>query len=302
MKQIVFNQTMPSIYGVPEPIGPGIVRLVAQNPGPYTFKGTNTYLIGTTTLGVIDPGPSDPAHLENILSVAAGREISHIFITHAHRDHSDGAKALSQKCGGQIAAYGRQSREQRVSSEDRTKSGGLVDYTFHPDLLLEDGDTITTSDWELTALHTPGHAPDHLCFALKKNRVLFTGDHVMAWNTTVVAPPEGRMSDYLSSLEIVLKRKDRLHLPGHGDRLDTPFRTVKAYLVHRQWREKAILAEIRGGSRSISDILRKVYPDVAKDIETAARFSILAHVEHLAEKELITYEPPLSLESPFFPA
>lgn len=289
-------------YGIPDPIVPGIVRLVAQNPGAYTFKGTNTYLIGTTTLGVIDPGPSDPGHLDKILSLAAGRKISHIFITHAHRDHSDGAKALAQNCGGIIAAYGRENRRQRVSSEDRVKSQSLVDYAFDPDVSLEHGDTVKTPDWELTALHTPGHAPDHLCFALEKNHILFSGDHVMGWNTTVVAPPEGRMSDYLSSLEKLLNRRDRVYLPGHGDRLETPFRTVKAYLVHRQWREQAILAEIRRGSQSVSDILQRVYPDVAKDIETAARFSILAHVEHLAEKELITYQPPLSLETPFYPA
>ncbi|MFM7084092.1 MAG: MBL fold metallo-hydrolase [Hyphomicrobium sp.] len=289
-------------YGQPDPIAPGIVRVVAKNPSPFTFKGTNTYMVGTSTLAVIDPGPEDEAHLNTLLRLAEGRKISHILITHAHRDHCDGARYLSQKTGAPIAAFGRKTLSQRVSRLARIRSAALVDYTFSPDMPLHNEETLESEDWKLKALHTPGHAPDHLCFALDKSRVLFTGDHVMAWNTTVVAPPEGRMSDYIASLEVLLKRRDRLYLPGHGGRLESPLRTVKAYLAHRQWREQAILAEIRRGSQCVSDILEKVYPNVEKEIQTAARFSILAHVECLAEKKLITYQPPLSLESHFFAA
>ena len=302
MEEMQFKKTMSFTYGQPDPIAPGIVRLVAKNPSPYTFKGTNTYVVGTSTLAVIDPGPNDETHLENILTLAAGRKISHLLITHAHRDHSDGAKTLSKRINAPIAAFGRDKIEQRVSPMERIRSALLVDYSFKPDIPLQHGENIKSEDWELKILHTPGHAPDHLCFALDKSRVLFTGDHVMAWNTTVVAPPEGRMSEYISSLETLLERKDRLYLPGHGGRLENPARTVKAYLVHRQWREQAILAEIRRGSQCVSDILQKVYPNVEKEIQTAARFSILAHVEYLAERNLITYQPPLSLESHFFAA
>lgn len=300
MDPIPFKTTMSFRYGEPEPMGPGIVRLVAPNPGPFTFKGTNTYLVGTSALAVIDPGPDDAAHRTAILAASAGRPISHILITHAHRDHSDGAAALARQTGAPILAYGRGRCPPPRGGEAHLPAGReFVDHAFNPDVPLTHGDTVTGPDFVLEAIHTPGHAPDHLCFALRHGRTLFSGDHVMAWNTTVIAPPEGRMSDYIRSLEALLARRDRLYLPGHGGRMEKPLRLVKGYLVHRQWREQAILAAIRGGAGSIPDVVARVYSTIDERLAKAAALSVMAHVEYLAERQLVTCDRPLSLDQRF---
>lgn len=289
-------------YGEPEAMAPGVVRLVAPNPSPFTFRGTNTYLVGTTGLAVIDPGPDHEAHRAAILAAAAGRPITHILVTHAHRDHSDGVAALAAVTGAQVAGFGRGGERVRTEAAHMPSGKEFVDYDFTPGVRLGHGDLVDVGEWALEALHSPGHAPDHLCFALKGHRIVFAGDHVMAWNTTVIAPPEGRMADYIVSLEMLLKRRDRLYLPGHGGRMDNPLRTVKAYLVHRQWREQAILAAIRDGATTISDVVARVYSTIDKRLIRAAELSVLAHVEHLSERRLVICESPLSLDQRFCPA
>ena len=289
-------------YGEPEAMAPGVVRLVAPNPSPFTFRGTNTYLVGTTGLAVIDPGPDHEAHRAAILAAAAGRPITHILVTHAHRDHSDGVAALAAVTGAQVAGFGRGGEQVRTEAAHMPSGKEFVDYDFTPGVRLGHGDLVDVGEWALEALHSPGHAPDHLCFALKGHRIVFAGDHVMAWNTTVIAPPEGRMADYIVSLEMLLKRRDRLYLPGHGGRMDNPLRTVKAYLVHRQWREQAILAAIRDGATTISDVVARVYSTIDKRLIRAAELSVLAHVEHLSERRLVICESPLSLDQRFCPA
>jgi glyoxylase-like metal-dependent hydrolase (beta-lactamase superfamily II) len=159
---------------------------------------------------------------------------------------------------------------------------------FSPDAHLEHGDRVAGADWELSALHTPGHAPDHLCFVLEGRRLVFSGDHVMAWNTSVIAPPEGRMADYLRSLQLLLERDDDMLLPGHGGRILEPRRTVKAYLLHRRWREQAILEAVRKGANTVRKLLPVIYRDLDKDVAGAAMLSLRAHIEHLAERGLIT--------------
>lgn len=302
MNEITFKKSMSFRYGHPEPMAPGVVRLVAPNPSPFTFRGTNTYLVGTTSLAVIDPGPEDETHRAAILAAAAGRPITHIVITHAHRDHSDGAAALAATTGAPIAAFGRAGDRTRTEAAHMPSGKEFIDHEFTPDLRIAHGEVVEGSDWALEALHSPGHAPDHLCLGLKGQRLVFSGDHVMAWNTTVIAPPEGRMSDYISSLELLLKRRDRLYLPGHGGRLEKPLRTVKAYLVHRQWREQAILAAIRNGAGSIPEVVAIVYSTIDKRLIKAAELSVLAHVEYLADRHLVTCDGPLSLDQRFAPA
>ncbi len=302
LDQIPFKTSMNFRYGEPEAMAPGVVRLVAPNPSPFTFRGTNTYLVGTTKLAVIDPGPDHEAHRAAILAAAAGRPITHILVTHAHRDHSDGVAALAAATGAQIAGFGRGGERARTEAAHMPSGKEFVDYDFTPAVRLGHGDVIDAGEWALEALHSPGHAPDHLCFALKGHRIVFAGDHVMAWNTTVIAPPEGRMADYIVSLEMLLKRRDRLYLPGHGGRMDKPLRTVKAYLVHRQWREQAILAAIRDGAATIPDVVARVYATIDKRLIRAAELSVLAHVEHLAERRLVICESPLSLDQRFCPA
>jgi glyoxylase-like metal-dependent hydrolase (beta-lactamase superfamily II) len=301
--KIEFKTSMSFRYGEPEPKAPGVVRLVAPNPSPFTFKGTNTYLVGTTSLAVIDPGPDNEAHRAAILAAATGRQITHILITHAHRDHSDGAAGLAKATGAPVLGFGRTgSANERTDTAHMPSGKEFVDYGFTPDVRLQDQDVVEGADWALEALHAPGHAPDHLCFALQGRRLIFTGDHIMAWNTTVIAPPEGRMSDYIASLERLLSRRDRLYLPGHGGRMDKPLRAVKAYLVHRQWREQAVLAAIRDGATSIPEVVARVYSTIDPRLIRAAELSVLAHVEYLCERRLVTCDRPLSLDLRFSPA
>jgi glyoxylase-like metal-dependent hydrolase (beta-lactamase superfamily II) len=296
MDPLNFKTGMTFAYGEPAPMGPGIVRLVAPNAGPFTFKGTNTYLVGSTSLAIVDPGPDDPRHLAAILKAAGSRPITHILTTHAHRDHVDGVAALKAATGSVVCGFGRDPEAQRIALEASPAGSYFVDYDFVPDVVLAGGDMVEGSDWQLTAIHTPGHAPDHLSFALDGRNVVFSGDHVMAWNTSVVAPPEGRMADYIASLEILLDRNDSVFLPGHGGRIDEPQRTVKAYLLHRRWREQAVLKALKGGATSIRRIVPEVYQGLAANLIPAATLSVQAHVEHLIEKGLVSSVSPLTLD------
>ena len=290
---IDFKTTMAFAYGTAAPMSPGVVRVVANNPGPFTFRGTNTYLVGTSQLGVVDPGPDDPQHIDAILAAANGRPITHIFITHAHRDHIDGAPRLAAATGARTYAHTRS--QSAVATLASSPSGTMfVNDTFAADVDVAPGDRIATSEWALEAIHTPGHAPDHLCFALEGRQIVFSGDHVMAWNTSVVAPPEGRMADYLASLELLLERNDRLYLPGHGGRLEQPQRMVKAYLIHRRMREHEILQTIAAGSTSIQEIVPVVYRGLESRLLPAAALSVLAHVEHLVDRGLVVCEGSLA--------
>lgn len=274
-------------YGVPREMAPGVARLVANNPGPFTYKGTNTYLVGTDALAIIDPGPDDAAHIEAICAAVGPRPVSHIVVTHTHRDHVEGLPRL-RRCypDAEVCGYGREAPA--VPRRRRDASGHeVVDQGFAPDRVLRDGDWIAGSDWRLGAIYTPGHAPDHLCFALADRRILFSGDHVMAWNTSVVAPPDGRMADYLASLQRLVGRHDDMFLPGHGGRVNDPERTVRAFLIHRQWREQAILGAIREGHSTIDAIVALVYRGIDSRLVNAASLSVQAHVEHLISRDLV---------------
>ena len=299
--ELSFKTSMSFTYGEPSPVSPGIVRIVADNPSPLTFKGTNTYLVGMTELAVIDPGPADPAHRAAILKAAAGRPIRQIVATHAHRDHIDGAAALKAETGGAILGYGRRTFAP-VGPETTPQGAEFIDFVFEPDVLVQDGDVIEGPEWRLEAIHTPGHAPDHLCFALLGRNILFSGDHVMAWNTTLVAPPEGSMADYITSLERLLQRPEAVYLPGHGGRIDEPQRTVKAYLLHRRWREDSILDAIRDGVGTIKTIVPVVYPTIEGRLVSAAALSVQAHVEHLIARGLVTCDGSPTWDRPLSPA
>ena len=279
-----FNTEMRFTQGVPDVLADGVARLVAPNAGPLTFKGTNTYLVGTRALAVIDPGPADAAHLAAILAAAAGRPITHLIATHAHRDHVDGVAALQKATGARTFGF----RRSEIPAGGGGDTGAeYVGHEFRPDVHVGHGDRIEGDGWSLTALHTPGHAPDHLCLALDGRELIFSGDHVMAWNTSVVGPPEGRMSDYLRSLELLLKRDEKLLLPGHGGVIAEARRTVKAYLLHRKWREQAIMEAVRGGTNTVRTLLPVIYRDLDKSVAGAAALSLRAHIDHLAERGLI---------------
>lgn len=291
---LTFKNGMTFAYGEPAPMGPGIVRLVAPNAGPFTFKGTNTYLVGSTSLAVIDPGPHDAEHLAAILKTAGSRPITHILTTHAHRDHVDGVAALKDATGATVFGFARDATAARIALEATPAGSFFIDYDYTPDVALAAGATVAGADWAVTAIHTPGHAPDHLSFALEGRNIVFSGDHIMAWNTTVVAPPEGRMADYIASLEILLDRNDSVFLPGHGGRLEEPQRMVKAHLLHRRWREQSIYKAVKDGAKSVRGIVPEVYQGIAPNLIPAATLSVQAHVEHLIEKALLSSDGVLS--------
>jgi glyoxylase-like metal-dependent hydrolase (beta-lactamase superfamily II) len=293
-----FRTTMDFAYGVARELAPGVLRLVANNPGPFTFKGTNTYLVGRgDDLVLIDPGPEDAAHRDAILAAMDARRVSHILITHTHRDHVDGLPALMAATGARTVGFGRGAL-QPGARRTSVSGGEYVDQDFVPDVKLAQGDRLAGDGWAFTAVHTPGHAPDHLCFELEGTGVLFSGDHVMGWNTSVIAPPEGSMADYMRSLELLGERadRDRVYLPGHGGRIAEPQRLVKAFLLHRRMREQAILDCIRAGTNTVKAIVPAIYRDLDPKLTNAASLSVLAHVEHLIARGLVRCDSPLSAD------
>ena len=297
---IPFNRDMDFAYGVPKEVAPGIVRIVAENPGPLTFKGTNTYILGQKKLIIIDPGPGDAAHEKAVIAAVAGRPVTDILLTHTHRDHTDSLGPIKAATGGRTGGAAIGPVPRGIAHPD-PRARSYVDLDFVPDRPLNDGDIIKGDGFRLVVIATPGHAPDHVCFAVEGKGILFSGDHIMGWNTTIVAPPEGRMSDYFASLERLMRRRDKIYLSGHGEVIREPQRLVKAYMLHRRWREEAILDCVRSGATTIDQVRRSVYRGVDGPLAYAAALSALAHVEHLIERGLVTCSEPPTLQSSFSP-
>jgi len=292
-EELPFRKEIEFTYGEAKKLARGIVRIVANNPSPFTYKGTNTYIVGEgREVFLIDPGPADEAHLAAILAALQGRKLTHIVVTHTHHDHVDGLDALRERTGALTAGFGR-----TVAKPGRSRAspagGEYVENDFKPDIVVKDGDRLEGSGFALHALHTPGHAPDHLCFALEGTRLFFSGDHVMGWNTSVVAPPEGSMSAYLAAMERLLERDDEIYFPGHGGRVYEPQRLVKAYILHRRMREQAIMECVRTGKTTIPDIVSVIYRGLDPRLLKAASLSVAAHVEHLVERGLLRCEGPV---------
>jgi glyoxylase-like metal-dependent hydrolase (beta-lactamase superfamily II) len=294
--ELAFNRSQDVDYGVAQLVAPGVRRIVANNPGPYTFLGTNSYLVGSGEVAVIDPGPADERHLKAIAAAIKGERLAYILITHSHRDHCSGARALQTLAGGVVAAFGPTGTERGAPGLNYD----FVDQAFTPDRTLADGDTVRGRGFALDVLHMPGHSPDHLCFALVGKRTVFTGDHVMGWNTTVIAPPEGNMAKFLASLERMMQRHDKMFLPAHGGRIQTPQRVVKAYIMHRKWREQTILACLDEGVRTIPSIVERLYGTLDAELKQAAALSVLAHLEHLINRDLVAAEAPADWSSAFY--
>ena len=270
-------------YAKPEQIEPGIAHVLAHNPSAFTYNGTQTYLLGQRELAVIDPGPDLPDHLDALEQAVAGRPVVAIMCTHTHRDHSPAAKPLAERTGAPIVGCAALALETVGPRADASFDG---DYA--PDRVLQDGDTLDIDGQTVTAVATPGHTSNHLCFAYAG--ALFTGDHVMGWSTTVVVPPDGDMAAYMQSLDKLRQGADRVYYPAHGEPVTKPQQYVRSLIRHRMQRERQILKLVGEKPRAITDIVTNAYPGLDPRLVPAAGGSVLAHLIDLERRGRVTRE------------
>ena len=273
---IPFVRDMAFEYGRPDRISPLVRRLIADNPGPFTFRGTGTYIVGQGEVAVIDPGPELPEHLDAILRATQGETIAAIAVTHTHLDHSPLSAALARATGARIHGL---PAPHAAEASIRLDEGH--DHSFTPDVLTHDGGRIAGPSWTLEAVATPGHASNHLCYALVEENALFSGDHVMGWSTTVVSPPDGDMGDYLASLDRIAERRFSRLFPTHGPPIEEVAPFLEAYKAHRLERERQILDQIALGRGRIAQMVPVIYAEVDPRLHPAAAHSVLAHLIHL---------------------
>ena len=263
---------------------PGIRRVMADNPGPFTFKGTMSYIVGKGRVAVVDPGPADECHIAALLDAVRGETVTAIFVTHTHRDHSPAVPAIKAATGATVYAEGphRAARPLHIGEHNPLDSSG--DRDFKPDVALKDGEVVAGDGWTIEAVTTPGHTANHMAYAFKEKNVLFAGDHVMAWATSIVAPPDGAMSDYMASLQKLAKRKETVYFPGHGPAIHDASRFVNYYILHRKAREASILHRLAKGESDIPTIVRAIYIGIDPRLTGAAGLSVLAHMEDLVTR------------------
>jgi glyoxylase-like metal-dependent hydrolase (beta-lactamase superfamily II) len=266
-------------YGVVQDVSPLIRRVIANNPGPFTYKGTGTYIVGHGEVAVIDPGPDDPAHLAAILKAVAGEKVIAIPVTHHHSDHSPLAGPLKAATGATIYGCAVAGQEAEDTGEVKMEAGH--DHDFRPDVSLCGGGAVAGSGWTLEAIPTPGHTSNHICYALKEENALFSGDHIMGWSTTVITPPDGDMTAYLESLQKVRDRNFATLWPTHGPPIREVGPFIDAYAAHRQERMDQILLALADGPGRIRDLVPRLYRDVDERLWPAAARSMLAAMIHL---------------------
>ena len=301
MADPAFDLEFQPAYGTAVKVAENVQRLTVNNPSAFTFHGTNSYIVGDRSVAVIDPGPEDEAHFQALMRALEGREVTHIFVSHTHRDHSPLAKRLKAATGAITVAEGPHRAARPLHEGERNPFAESADSDFVPDLALGDNETVTGDGWTLTALHTPGHTANHAAFALDRDGIVFSADHVMAWATTIVAPPDGAMSDYMASLDRLLERDDRLFLPGHGGPVNDPAAFMRGLRTHRRMREKAVLTRIKPGDRTIAEMVKVIYRSTDPRLHGAAALSVLAHIEDLIEKGLVKTDGPPSLTGIYLP-
>ncbi len=269
-------------YGRVETVSPLVRRVLAHNPGPFTYTGTGTYIVGHGTVAIVDPGPDDLDHIAALLAAVAGETVSHLVVTHTHRDHSPAAPAVKAATGASIVGCA-----PLVLDDLGPRADAGFDATYAPDTVLADGDGVSGPGWTLTALHTPGHTSNHLCFALPEERALFSGDHVMGWSTTVVAPPDGNMAAYMASLRLLLDRDDAVYYPTHGPAVTEPQRLVRGMIAHRKQREAQIVARLETGAQTVPAMVATMYASVDPRLHPAAGLSVTAHLIDLAGRGVV---------------
>jgi glyoxylase-like metal-dependent hydrolase (beta-lactamase superfamily II) len=295
--EIPFRREFSFEYGRLEPVAPGVRRIVARNPSPFTFRGTGTYVIGSGEVAVIDPGPDLAEHVEALLAGLSGERVTHILITHTHRDHSPAAAALKAVTGAATWGFGPHAGGRR--GDPGVEEGG--DWDFVPDVTVKDGDVIAGQGWRFEAVHTPGHTSNHLCFALcfalADDRILFSGDHVMGWSTSVISPPDGDMTAYMASLDKLLGRRDAVYWPTHGPAITEPQAHVRAFIEHRREREAGILECLAAGVGHIDAIVERLYVGLQPGLRRAAGRSVQAHLIDLAGRGVVGSDGPATLHA-----
>ncbi len=286
-EDIPFNKTLDLAPDTVDEVAPGVRRVMANNPGPFTFKGTFSYIIGKGKVAIIDPGPDDPAHVAALLDAVRGETVTHIFVTHTHRDHSPAVTAVKVATGATVYAEGPHRAARPLHIGEHNSLDASADRDFRPDIALKDGETVAGDGWAIEAVATPGHTANHMSFALRDKNVLFAGDHVMGWATSIVAPPDGAMSDYMASLDKLARRTETTYFPGHGPAIPDAGRFVHYYILHRKAREASILHRLSKGATDIPCIVGAIYIGIDPRLTSAAGLSVLAHMEDLVTRGVV---------------
>lgn len=294
---MISNTEFAPIAGKPLRLAPDLELVLAPNPSPMTFLGTNTYLIGQTSLAIIDPGPNDPAHLAALQEAISGRKVEHILLTHSHRDHSLLAKPLSAITGAPVLAFGdsatgRSAVMQLLAAQGLAGGGEGIDHGFSPDQRVADGEVIQGQWGEMVAHHTPGHMGNHLCFQWRD--AVFTGDHIMDWASSLVSPPDGDLTDFMASCAKLRAHMASVYYPGHGAPITRPADRLEWLIDHRTSRETQILAALMDGPASVQDVTRAVYHNIAPALQAAAARNVLAHLIDLHGRDKVNAVPTLS--------
>ena len=294
--QIPFRRELEFTYGEVAEVAPGIRRVIAENPSPFTLYGTGTYILGTGKVAIIDPGPADPAHIQALVGGLKGETISHILVTHTHMDHSPGCVLLKQHTDAPTYAFGAHGAgklEEGVPVEE----GG--DMEFRPDHEVRHGDVIEGEDWSAECVYTPGHTSNHMCFQLIEQRALFTGDHVMGWSTSIISPPDGDMLAYVNSLDVLLARDDDVYWPTHGPCVEDTKPHVRAFIEHRREREQQILQCVTQGVHRIKAMVPRMYTGTPEFMYPAAARSVLAAVQCMVARGELATDSDVSLDADY---
>jgi len=296
---IPFDKNLDLAPDVVDEVAPGIRRVMANNPGPFTFKGTLSYIIGRGKVAIVDPGPADERHIGALLDAVRNETVTHIFVTHTHRDHSPAVPAIKAATGATVYAEGphRAARPLHIGELNPLDSSG--DRDFRADVRLKDGEVVAGEGWTIEAVTTPGHTANHMAYAFREANALLAGDHVMGWATSIVAPPDGAMSDYMASLEKLTKRGESVYFPGHGPAIKDAGRFVNYYILHRKAREASILHRLAKGETDIPTIVRAIYIGIDPRLTGSAGLSVLAHLEDLVVRGLVATDGAPAIDGVF---
>ena len=292
---IPFNKTFDLKPDTVTEIAPRVRAVVANNPGPFTFKGTMSYIIGRGKVAILDPGPDDDVHVAALLDAVRNETVTHIFVTHTHRDHSPAVPKIKAATGAKVFAQGPHRPARPLHIGETRKLDASADMDFRPDVALADGEVVRGDGWTLEAVTTPGHTANHMAYAFKESDLLFAGDHVMAWSTTIVAPPDGAMTDYMASLEKLARRSEPLYLSGHGAPIPQAQRYVEYLIRHRQGREASLRHRLGKGPADIPTLVKAVYIGLDPRLVGAAGLSVLAHLEDMVARGTVATEGPPSI-------